>query len=404
MEPYKNDDFYMILPSSGSDNTYPDSTSSNFRTKLPETISFNKPWEVALSSLTFSNKINQFTSDRDKEIVLRLKPIIGRVKSEEEESNHIDELEIAPDEEDNTSTAPQESVEDDSSADEMHQPITPVKTSRTTRNADSSTETETNSSVIPSSAPGADGVSSKVSKTKKKDPFVVHHLPSGKKIKVKKVAKTSAKYEIGDTAITNLLVDIVQDNSLLHSVFLNNSFYSSIEDIISDLNKIFKAFAGIQLAVFSYDNTSKKVSVKISKLINTIKISQRLAIVLGFNESKFSLETTKEVVSETEYESFTADNTCDLEQGSTQIYIYCNIVASQIVGNTYAQLLYTLPLDHSQGNVLVTNPIRSYIAVDQLKFDNINILICNEFGDIIDFNHGSVVVGLHFRPRLKNGV
>lgn len=79
MENFKSQDFYIVLPSTSSDSTYSNNATSNFRTKLPETISLQGSWEVALTSISFNNKVNQFTSAKEKHMTFTLKPIIGRV-------------------------------------------------------------------------------------------------------------------------------------------------------------------------------------------------------------------------------------------------------------------------------------------------------------------------------------
>lgn len=200
-----------------------------------------------------------------------------------------------------------------------------------------------------------------------------------------------------------MLVDTEPSNYYDSYLDLTKGHYDSIYELLNDINEQFKVICPVPLVTFSCNEITKRITLTLSQLVGNLSISKRLSLVLGFNNTLFASSHNKEHFLETDVITFNATNPFDLQFGSTQIYIYCNVVASQIVGNTYAQLLHTLPVQHNQNSVTVLNPVRSY-SVDKLKFNNISILICNEFGEFFDFDHGNIVIGLHFRPKTRYGI
>lgn len=221
----------------------------------------------------------------------------------------------------------------------------------------------------------------------KKIKFYTHYTEDRKtKLKIEKVEKTDG-YSIGNKEIDKVLVDNDIENAYNSDVILNKGFYDSVEELLNDINEGFITRCPITLVSFSINSSTKRIQMKLSKLVSCLTVSKRLALFLGFAETTFFSENIDEFLLESDSRLFEAKDTFDLNQGSTQVYIYCNIVSSQIVGDMYAQLLHTLPVNHNQGSVLVENPSRSYITVDKLKFNGITILICNEFVEIIDFDH-----------------
>ena len=81
------------------------------------------------------------------------------------------------------------------------------------------------------------------------------------------------------------------------------------------------------------------------------------------------------------------------------MYIYCDIVKFQIVGDTQAPLLSTLVVQGYPGEQVFCgfNP-PYYIPLNQKSISTIEIRVCSDTGDLIPFDpSGRVIVQLHFR-------
>lgn len=90
----------------------------------------------------------------------------------------------------------------------------------------------------------------------------------------------------------------------------------------------------------------------------------------------------------------------DIKAGLSSIYIYSNIVEHSIVGDAYAQLLRTIPINdqHKWGDVIHHDFDKPhFIPLQARNFDTIEIDIKDDTGKRIPFQIGRVVVKLVFR-------
>jgi hypothetical protein len=86
----------------------------------------------------------------------------------------------------------------------------------------------------------------------------------------------------------------------------------------------------------------------------------------------------------------------------SQMYVYCDIIESGIIGDTVAPLLRIVnmnPVQRDFGSqaVEIFNPPH-YVPVEKVNFETIEILIRDTTGQPIPFMFGIVCVKLHFRP------
>jgi len=81
------------------------------------------------------------------------------------------------------------------------------------------------------------------------------------------------------------------------------------------------------------------------------------------------------------------------------IYIYSNIVENIAVGDTYAPLLQVVPVQTNvYGSVQhhqFLNPLYMSLSTDELSV--IEVKLCDDRGNEIDFAVGNVILKLHFR-------
>lgn len=118
-------------------------------------------------------------------------------------------------------------------------------------------------------------------------------------------------------------------------------YYETVEDFIYAVNKSLAAALGNDSSIhLTFNPRTVKVKVYIKKkqgLAFFVKLSRMLEF--GGGPSKL-LKTTES--------PFVADLF-----GITTIYVYCNIVQPQIVGNTNVYLLRAIPVSGKSGDVII---------------------------------------------------
>ena len=82
---------------------------------------------------------------------------------------------------------------------------------------------------------------------------------------------------------------------------------------------------------FSYDNLSRKVTVHFKH--NAEVSLNDMAFMLGF--------TPKQIISKTT----TGDRQVDLEYGFHELFVYCDLIQSQYVGDALVPLLRIVPVE-----------------------------------------------------------
>lgn len=82
------------------------------------------------------------------------------------------------------------------------------------------------------------------------------------------------------------------------------------------------------------------------------------------------------------------------------LYVYCNLVEDQIVGNSLVPLLRILDVEGSHGEVVCkTYDSPHYVPVLVKDILSIEINIKNDMNDFLFFKFGKVIVKLHLRKR-----
>ncbi|KAJ8032371.1 hypothetical protein HOLleu_25885 [Holothuria leucospilota] len=83
-----------------------------------------------------------------------------------------------------------------------------------------------------------------------------------------------------------------------------------------------------------------------------------------------------------------------------QLFVYTDIIENQLVGDSSAPLLRTIPVAGSFGTVVdIECQKREYHPVVSNLIPTIEIDIRDETGNPIAFNSGRVIVTLHFRQK-----
>jgi hypothetical protein len=186
----------------------------------------------------------------------------------------------------------------------------------------------------------------------------------------------------------HLLLDLEETTKTGGFKYLANQNYSSIVTLINALNDVMKTKNGAY-GMFSFNTLLNRV--QFSYKLGALQISNRLSHSLGFHG-----------IQHLDSRTATARFPPDTSGGMYHIFVYSDIVEPQIVGDTLAPLLRMVNIGGIEGQAVTQTFRPFYVPVSRLEFDTIEILLCNEFGEEIQFEKGQSIVTLHFR-KLKNG-
>lgn len=146
---------------------------------------------------------------------------------------------------------------------------------------------------------------------------------------------------------------------------------------------------------FQYNEPLRRVTVRIANPDNVgpVVMSEQLKYVLGFR----SLEVPNEPG---QRHRIVADYPADLRGGFYAMYVYCDLVEQQVVGNTLAQLLRTVSVDGDFNSITTTiyNPPH-YVPLLRKEFDQIEINIKDDSDRPIRFEFGKIIMKLHLRRK-----
>ena len=131
--------------------------------------------------------------------------------------------------------------------------------------------------------------------------------------------------------------------------------------------------------VLSLNALTGKVKVQL-KSGYEFYVDGQMSIILGFGGKKTKITKTME-----------SPYVADL-QSITTIYVYSNIVQPQIVGDTGAQLLRTIPVEGKYGDIVTKTFINiQYVPIQTKSFEDMEILLRSDTGEPVPFERGKVV-------------
>ena len=82
----------------------------------------------------------------------------------------------------------------------------------------------------------------------------------------------------------------------------------------------------------------------------------------------------------------------------TSIFVYTDFIEYVIVGKSQGPLLVYLPVQSTWGNIANWNlQTAYYIRVKEQNIRSLSHKLCNDLGDVINFESESVISQLHFR-------
>ena len=167
--------------------------------------------------------------------------------------------------------------------------------------------------------------------------------------------------------------------------------YSSITDVIAKMNEVIGEDDRFKDDVqFSFDTLNRKVTVHLQ---NGAEVYfSDIGQILGFSSNTRISSTS------------IAEREADLEQGFHDLYVYCDIVQSQFVGDALVLLLRIVPVEGDDGRRVSKSFERPhYLPVSRREFETIEVNIKRDTGKSVPFELGKVLLTLHFqqsRPRI----
>jgi len=196
--------------------------------------------------------------------------------------------------------------------------------------------------------------------------------------------QTLEEYEVVQTKITEIRdCHYGSIQQLIDSI--SNAIKSAGPFTIQDGNNMPK---NINTAEIKYDKRTNRVIFNTSARV-LFMMSQKLATILGFDDH---------IQIETHGKDTVGLNAPDILGGMHHIFVYCDIIERQVVGDSYVPLLRMVNIKGAEG-AAVTETIRPYyLPVCISDFDTISIELCSEYGEKIPFDYGQSTVVLHFRP------
>ena len=165
---------------------------------------------------------------------------------------------------------------------------------------------------------------------------------------------------------------------------IHPGYYRKVQDVIDPLYKA--GLANLTDVVLSFDDTSKRVTVKCGKRA-VVKLRGAIARMFGFlNDTTIRASDEK---------GFTLALP---ETGNQYFYVYTDIIKSQYHGDVVVPILHTVTVKGEHGNyVSKTFGRPHYVPLNKKKFDTTSINVRDEAGDLAAFEQGKVIITLHFR-------
>ena len=172
------------------------------------------------------------------------------------------------------------------------------------------------------------------------------------------------------------------------SAIVDNGYYTSIPELIKAISAAMKKELKNNNITFSYNLRAHKVKVTLAAK-HCVGLYGQLSKILGFGGGgDLKIRKTKE-----------SPYVAELH-GITSIYVYCNIVQLQVVGNSMVPLLRTIPVTGNPGDVITkTFTNIQYVPVQTKSFEDIEILLRTDTGDPVPFERGKVIATLYFRKQ-----
>ena len=141
-----------------------------------------------------------------------------------------------------------------------------------------------------------------------------------------------------------------------------------------------------------YDRYSNRAIFRLLDISHELELSPILSDILSIKEDDHDGRNPF-----TRGKTYKSTSSIDLNRGNRQMYVYCSIIEESIVGDSRVPLLRSFPLSGKAGSINESFNRIYYAPLKTLIFDNIEIELRNEVGQLIQFQYGHSNCVLHFR-------
>lgn len=165
---------------------------------------------------------------------------------------------------------------------------------------------------------------------------------------------------------------------------VRSGHYSSVQSIVDVINELIDDTRHKDKAKLSYDTLTRKITLHLQD--NRSIFFTDIGSMLGFEKEKLISQTT------------TASREVDLDFGFHNLYVYCDIVQAQVVGDSHVPLLRIVPVEGRDGervSKIFLNP--QYLPISRKQFESIEVNIKRDTGEKVSFETGRVLLTLHLR-------
>lgn len=200
-------------------------------------------------------------------------------------------------------------------------------------------------------------------------------------------------------------------------------YYFSVKNLINQINRQLKVFEEVETYPYlEYDSHSDLVEINGGKLkqkyiIKNLSpyvyplLGNEIEHLLGLKDQKnrgvLEYCSDPELVNSTEYTKlqkgkFKGFYSPDIEAGIYSLYVYCDIVYPQLVGDSSVKLLHCVEIPNRtkyKEQVVIKYAYPNYVPLITNSFQTIEINIKDDSNETIPFRTGRVRLKLHFRPK-----
>jgi hypothetical protein len=193
-------------------------------------------------------------------------------------------------------------------------------------------------------------------------------------------------YTLRDISADTHFLYLGSTDRWISSAAIKYGHYKTMEEFTKGMNDALKQEIGNNTDIYlTYSTLTGKVTVHWKPKCKLF-LFDKMSLILGFGGKEVKIDKTGESPYVTDLATFTS------------IYTYCNIVQPQIVGDTSAQLLRSIPVEGKYGDIVTkTFTNIQYVPIQTKSFGDVKILLRNDTGDPVPFERGKVIETLHFR-------
>ena len=175
-------------------------------------------------------------------------------------------------------------------------------------------------------------------------------------------------------------VEIYVPDQWRQQISIQPGYYEKVQDVIDALLKA--GLANATDIVVTYNDTSKRVTVRCAKG-TVLELRGDIARMFGYLDNT-SVRASDKKVSPFPYPKLEINI----------FFVYTDMIKSQYHGYVVVPVLRTVTVKGEHGSCVSKN----FESLSEQKiFDTISINIRDEAGDLVAFEHGTMIITLHFR-------